>query len=108
MGANIGIYTIILSHLCPKSKIISVEASPAIFDNLKLNCQLNNLRNTESNVFLINKAISDKDELEVEFYEKHSMSTMHKEFLTSISNLIITNDKELNKKIVRTISIDNY
>lgn len=43
VGANIGFYTILLSHLWPKSKIISIEPSPAIFDKLKLNCQLNNL-----------------------------------------------------------------
>lgn len=107
VGANIGIYTILLSHFCPKAKIISIEASLVIFDKLKLNCQLNNLLGAESNVFLINKAVSDKDEIEVEFYEKHSMSTMFKEFLTSISNSIITCNDELNKKIVRTVTIDN-
>ena len=56
---------------------------------------------------MINKAISDKNGIDVAFYECHSMSTMHKEFLTSISNSIITDNDELNKKMVRTISIDN-
>ena len=28
VGANIGFYTILLSHHCPKSKIISIEPSP--------------------------------------------------------------------------------
>jgi hypothetical protein len=54
---------------------------------------------------LINKAVSDKDGTEAEFYESHSMSTLCKEFLTSISNSII-NDEELSKKIVRTVTID--
>lgn len=105
IGANIGIYTLLLSHLYPKCKVISIEASPTIFEKLKLNCQLNNLG---SNLVLLNKAVSDKDGTSVEFYEKHSMSTMSKEFLTNISSKIITNkDDELHKEIVRTVTIDN-
>lgn len=107
IGANIGIYTLLLSHLYPKCKVISIEASPTIFEKLKLNCQLNNLL-PGSNLVLLNKAVSDKDGTRVEFYEKHSMSTMSKEFLTSISSKIITNkDDELHKEIVRTVTIDN-
>jgi FkbM family methyltransferase len=106
IGANIGIYTLLLSHLYPKCKVISIEASPTIFEKLKLNCQLNNLL-PGSNLVLLNKAVSDKDGTWVEFYEKHSMSTMSKEFLTSISSKIITNkDDELHKEIVRTVTID--
>ena len=107
IGANMGIYTLLLSHLYPKCKVISIEASPTIFEKLKLNCQLNNLL-PGSNLVLLNKAVSDKDGTRVEFYEKHSMSTMSKEFLTSISSKIITNkDDELHKEIVRTVTIDN-
>ena len=107
IGANLGIYTLLLSHLYPKCKVISIEASPTIFEKLKLNCQLNNLL-PGSNLVLLNKAVSDKDGTWVEFYEKHSMSTMSKEFLTSISSKIITNkDDELHKEIVRTVTIDN-
>ena len=107
IGANIGIYTLLLSHLYPKCKVISIEASPTIFEKLKLNCQLNNLL-PGSNLVLLNKAVSDKDGTWVEFYEKHSMSTMSKGFLTSISSKIITNkDDELHKEIVRTVTIDN-
>lgn len=106
-GANMGIYTILFSHLFPKSKIISIEASPVIFDKLQLNCKLNNLHTAGYNLFLINKAVSDKDGMETEFYESHSMSTICKEFLTSISNSIIINDEELSKKIVRTVTIDS-
>ena len=107
IGANIGIYTLLLSHLYPKCKVISIEASPTIFEKLKLNCQLNNLL-PGSNLVLLNKAVSDKDGTRVDFYEKHSMSTMSKEFLTSISSKIITNkDDELHKEIVRTVTIDN-
>jgi hypothetical protein len=76
IGANIGIYTILLSHIYPKAKIIAIEASPTIFEMLKSNCKLNNLLllPSGSNVLLINKAISDKDDMTVELYEKHIMS----------------------------------
>lgn len=108
IGANIGIYTILLSHIYPKAKIIAIEASPTIFEMLKSNCKLNNLVfPSRSNVLLINKAISDKDDITTEFYEKHSMSTMLKEFLTNLSSTILTNKDQLNKKLVKTVTIDN-
>ena len=107
IGANIGIYTILLSHIYPKAKIIAIEASPTIFEMLRSNCKLNNLVFSGSNVLLINKAISDKDDITTEFYEKHSMSTMLKEFLTNLSSTILTNQDELNKRVIRTITIDN-
>lgn len=108
IGANIGIYTILLSHIYPKAKIIAIEASPTIFEMLRSNCKLNNLLfPSGSNVLLINKAISDKDDITTEFYEKHSMSTMLKEFLTNLSSTILTNQDELNKKLVKTVTIDN-
>jgi len=107
IGANIGIYTILLSHIYPKAKIIAIEASPTIFEMLRSNCKLNNLVFSGSNVLLINKAISDKDDITTEFYEKHSMSTMLKEFLTNLGSTILTNQDELNKKLVRTVTIDN-
>ena len=107
IGANIGIYTILLSHIYPKAKIIAIEASPTIFEMLRSNCKLNNLVFSGSNVLLINKAISDKDDITTEFYEKHSMSTMLKEFLTNLSSTILSNQDELNKRVIRTITIDN-
>jgi predicted O-methyltransferase YrrM len=89
IGANIGIYTILLSHIYPKAKIIAIEASPTIVEMLRSNCKLNNLLlPSESNVLLINKAISDKEDTTAEFYEKHSMSTMLKEFLTNLGSTI--------------------
>lgn len=107
IGANIGIYTILLSHIYPKAKIIAIEASPTIFEMLRSNCKLNNLVFPGSNVLLINKAISDKGDITTEFYEKHSMSTMLKEFLTNLSSTILTNKDQLNKKLVKTVTIDN-
>jgi FkbM family methyltransferase len=106
IGANIGVYTLLLSHLYPRCKIISIEASPTIFEKLKSNCQLNNLFQG-SNFVLLNKAVSDKDDTSVEFYEKHSMSTLSKDFLTNISSEIITNENDaLSAIIVSTITID--
>jgi hypothetical protein len=35
------------------------------------------------------------------------MSTMLKEFLTNLSSTILTNKDQLNKKLVRTVTIDN-
>src|SRR5918995_1116401 len=78
---------------------------PIILDKLQLNCKLNNLHTAGYHLFLINKAVSDKHGIEAQFYESHSMSTMCKEFLTSISNSII--NEELSKKIVRTVTIDS-
>lgn len=69
IGANIGIYTLILLHLYPKCKIISIEASPTIFEKLKFNCQLNNFF-PSSNLVLLNRAVSDKNNTAVEFYER--------------------------------------
>ena len=106
IGANIGIYTILLSHIYPKAKIIAIEASPTIVEMLRSNCKLNNLLlPSESNVLLINKAISDKEDTTAEFYEKHSMSTMLKEFLTNLGSTILTNKDQLNKKQSYTIVI---
>jgi len=109
IGANIGIYTILLSHIYPNAKIIAIEASPTIFEMLKSNCKLNNLLlpPSGSNVLLINKAVSDKDDTTTEFYEKHLMSTMLKESLTNLSTTIITTQDLLNKRVVRTVTIDN-
>jgi precorrin-6B methylase 2 len=55
IGANIEIYTILLSHIYPKAKTIAIEASPTIFEKLESNCKLNSLLLSESNVLLINK-----------------------------------------------------
>jgi hypothetical protein len=35
------------------------------------------------------------------------MSTMLKEFLTNLSSTILTNQDQLNKRVVRTVTIDN-
>lgn len=77
VGANIGIYSIVLAKSHPRLKVIAVEASPTIFEWLARNCSLNRL----SNVTLVNAAVSDQDNSVTEFYERDSMSTMLKGFL---------------------------
>jgi FkbM family methyltransferase len=100
IGAYVGFYTTVLSHICPQAKFIAVEASPSIFEILKKNCLLNNIKN----LTLVNKAISDEDDNKVEFYEKHSMSTFLKEYLEF---LLPNYDQEnLHKEIVTTLKID--
>jgi FkbM family methyltransferase len=77
VGANIGIYSVVLAKSHPKLKVIAVEASPIIFEWLARNCVLNKL----SNVTLVNAAVSDQDDTVTDFYERDSMSTMLKGFL---------------------------
>lgn len=100
LGAYVGYYTALFSHLYPQATIVAVEASPSIFNILKKNCLLNDIKN----LTLINKVISDEDYSEVQFYEKHSMSTFLLEYLTFLLPNI---DKEqLQKGIVQTVTID--
>jgi FkbM family methyltransferase len=101
LGANVGYYTALLSKLYPVPNIVAVEASPSIFSILKKTCVLNKIQN----VTLINKAISDEDGSHVEFYEKHSMSTFLKEYLTVLSPGSDT--EKLQKVVVQTLTIDN-
>jgi FkbM family methyltransferase len=104
VGANIGFYTILFAKKYPKCKIISIEASKKIYEQLLQNCELNKL--DRSKVFFVNKAVSDSEAKKVEFYEIESMSTILKEFLIDID----TSDKDnqiYTNEIVETITIDN-
>lgn len=100
LGAYIGYYTAVFSHIYPQAKIIAVEASPSIFNNLTKNCVLNSI----ANLTLINKAISDEDDNKVEFYEKHSMSTFLREYLAFL--FPNCDEDNLHKEIVTTVTID--
>ncbi len=70
VGANIGVYTIPLAKHYPNAKVFAIEASPTIFNELKANCEVNNL----VNVILINKAVSNKDNEVIEFYTSPTRS----------------------------------
>jgi FkbM family methyltransferase len=99
VGANIGIYSIILAKCHPKLKVIAIEASPDIFARLRSNCELNEL----SNVTLVNTAISNQDNGITEFYERDSMSTMFKDFLAEFG----INDDNLDKRQIQTRTLDS-
>ena len=101
VGAHIGFYTAMLAKQHPQSKIVAIEASPNNFAYLKKNCtELNNF----SNVTLLNRAISDRNDEELELYEKHSLSTLFKEFI--IDSLSCSDDRGLVKVKVGTTTID--
>lgn len=99
IGSNIGYHTTMLAKSNTASKIISVEASPSIFKILKENCDVNNLKN----IILYNKAVSDQDNLEINFYNRDSMSTTDKQTLEDW--LVPENDITIEK--TETITIDN-
>jgi FkbM family methyltransferase len=99
VGANIGIYSIILAKCHPKLKVIAIEASPDIFARLRSNCELNEL----SNVTLVNTAISNQDNGLSDFYERDSMSTMFKDFLAEFG----INDDNLDKRQIPTRTLDS-
>ncbi len=63
-GANIGIYAITLARRYPDAKVIAIEASPTVFEKLKVNCKLNGV----SNVILLNSAVSDQDKQTIHIY----------------------------------------
>lgn len=66
IDSNVGFYTSILANKYPDSKIISVEASPSIFDILSYNCKLNKF----SNVVLYHHAVTDTDNIKMNFYKR--------------------------------------
>lgn len=97
VGANIGIYTVMLARSHPKLKVIAIEASPKIFDRLRINCNLNNL----SNVTLLNYAITDKDNSIAELYERDSMSTILKDFLVDFGISGDKNGKGISRSVIK-------
>ncbi len=98
IGASLGHYTAFLAKKNPKSKIISVEASPTNFNLLKSNCKLNNL----NNIVLYNRAIFDKDDEIIEFFERKSLSAIHLQHLEALHIPL----EQIKKETVRTMTID--
>jgi FkbM family methyltransferase len=104
-GANIGYRQSFLHKNIPNANF-SIEASKNIYQQLLQNCELNNL--DRSKILFINKALSDSESKNAEFYEIESMSTILKEFLLDIHIyririiiFIYTNE------IVKIMTIDN-
>ena len=63
IGANVGWYSMHLAISVPRGKVIAFEPIPKIFDYLKRNIALNNIKNIET----YNFGLSEKKEV-VEFY----------------------------------------
>lgn len=99
IGSSVGYYTAILANKFPNSKVISIEASPSIFNILQYNCKLNKF----SNVVLYNRAITDKDDIEIDFYMRDSMSTINKETLLDWK----VPQNQIKKEKTKTITIDS-
>jgi FkbM family methyltransferase len=75
IGANIGAISIPIAKNRKDVSIIAVEAATPIFNYLANNVNLNLLENIQ----LVNKAVYDKDDLEVDFYnpiEKYGKGSM--------------------------------
>lgn len=75
IGANIGSIAIPVSKRSPDLKIICIEASQNVFEYLNWNVEQNKLKNIK----LIDKAVSDCDDQEVDFYspdEKYGKGSM--------------------------------
>lgn len=99
VGANIGHYTNLLAKKYPRNKVYAIEASSTIFQNLKLNCELNKL----TNAVLYNKAISDKDNQTIDFFERGCLSTINEQFLKDW----LIPKKYINKIKVKTMTLDS-
>lgn len=75
IGANIGSISIPVCKRLKNIKAICVEASPTVFEYLTWNVHKNKL----NNINIINKAVADKDNIEVNFYspeEKYGKGSM--------------------------------
>jgi FkbM family methyltransferase len=78
-------------------------------DELKINCELNNLLSVDSSkVVLLNRAVSDTDDEWVEYYQKDSMSTILKEYLSGLvaSRSNMWHD-QIDKNMVKMMTINN-
>lgn len=93
IGANIGAISIPLAKSRKDIQIIAVEAAAPIFNYLQNNVNLNGLKNIQ----LVNKAVYDKDDLEIDFFnpaEKYGKGSMSPVFTqNSIKVKTITLDR---------------
>ena len=98
IGSNIGYHTIMLAKENPDSRIISIEASPTIFKLLNENCNINKL----TNIIFYNNAVTDQDDLEINFYNRDSMSTTNKLALEDWQ----VPEYDIKKEKTKTVTID--
>jgi len=98
IGSNVGYHTTMLAKENINSTIISVEASPTIFKILQENCT----RNKFTNIIFYNNAVTEQDDVEIDFYKKDTMSTIDKQLLDDWS----IPDDDIKKERTKTITID--
>jgi len=109
LGGNIGAIVIPAAKLRPDIKAVSVEAAPWIFKYLQENINKNGL----GNVQLINNALFDKDDEELDFFSPHdsfgkgSLSPVFtREAVKVRSKKVDTLIKELNLGKIDLVKID--
>lgn len=109
LGANIGAISVPISVIRPDVKIIAVEAAPWIFSYLKTNIE----NNKSKNVSLINNALFNEDNIEMNFFapdEKFGKGSLAPVFTQhGVKVRTITVDslvKQLNIDKVDVIKID--
>lgn len=57
VGANIGLFSVVLAHRCPQLRIYAFEADPNIAESLRLNISLN--PSISDRIFTVPKAVGD-------------------------------------------------
>jgi FkbM family methyltransferase len=82
VGANVGLYSVQVAVLCPKTKVIAFEPGYKNFQQLEANIALNNL---QKNVVLVKKALSCKN-------TQHTLIYCHKENNYDSANAAIVSD----------------
>ena len=109
IGANIGAISLPICKRREDVHAVCVEASPRVYAYLKNNFELNGI----TNAVLVNKAVNDKDGVEVKFFSpeqkfgKGSLSpifTDKAEFVTSVT--LTTLLKELKISVVDFLKVD--
>ena len=105
-GSNYGFYSFFAAALKKKNYIISIEASKNTCEIFKKNLELNQFRN----IHLINCALSNENDLEIEFAESENdweSSLSHENFKLKYKSKIFTKkidtillDRNLDDKIV--------
>jgi FkbM family methyltransferase len=109
IGANVGAISIPISKLCQGVDVISVEASPWVFEYLKQNVIANGLNDIQ----IINKAMADKEDELVNFYSprdkygKGSMASVFTQEAESVRTISLDQLSSIrNQKLIRLIKID--
>ena len=92
-GCNYGFYSLYVASLSTKNKVVSIEASKKTLNYFKKNIKLNKL----TNIVFYNKAVSNKDNVNVIFNESD------KDWESSVARNDLVNKKKIN---IKTIKID--